>query len=466
LLLQLGVAIVVIAVMTSLEVVEVKSAPTPATVVSMICAWLVTLRGIIVSLTVEPVLFVDAFAFGLTDTATRALAFDRVCLTYLQLHSSSSLSTCPVSNLTSDETSFVHGETSRLQSYSTLCVSLPAVLLVVVYSNLSDRWSRKYVILIGPVGSILSSAICLLVAANAHWPPMALLAASVVSGLTGGFVTLLGACLGYLTATVMKNAGCQTSSSQHRPDCHRLLRLAIAEAFMQVSRTVSASSSGKILSAVGPEMVFVIGILLNVTEALYVAIRLQNIVPVVTTPAVPVPATMTTNFDNDGDEPPMTAGGDANSENSLAPIDITSDIDERGSCNVQMSVCSCCRAIDESCFASCRQRVSAVTPCRISDITRVVCEYFRDYVTTLTRRRHDNCRLYLIVVVVFTGVESLSLQSVCLYTEHCLFYALIACHKRCMNWDNELVHLRPHAVTALHNSIDSIDIGETNRRGI
>jgi MFS family permease len=414
---------------------EVKSAPILATLVPMTSGWLVTLWGIIVSLTVEPVLFVDSFAFGLTDTATRALMFDRVCLTYLQLHASSSSATCPVSNLTSEETSLVHGQTSRLQFYSTLCISLPAALLVVVYSNLSDRWSRKYVILLGPMGSILSSVISLLVAANVHWPPTTLLAASVVSGLTGGFVTLLGSCLGYLTSTVTNNAGDQTSSSQRGPGGHRLLRLAVAEAFMQASRTASSSSSGKILSAVGPEMVFVIGIILNVAEALYVAIRLRNIVPVATAPAVPVIATMTTKFDDDGGAPPVTTtGGEVSQENSMVPIDLEDDVDEETP-NVRLAVCCdacclCCKT-DEGCLPSGRRRASGVAPCRVSDVMRVICEYFRDYVQTLIRPRRNNCRLYLIVVVVFTAVESLSLQSVCLYTDHCLFFALICSDLLC-----------------------------------
>jgi len=397
--------------------------------------------GLIVSLTVEPLLFVDTFAFNLTNTATRAMAFDRVCLNSLDLLQSSSSSSssasaswasCPESNLTSEQLSLVYSDASRLAFYRELCISLPAIFLIIIYSNLGDSWSFKYIILIGPVASILSSFLCLLVALNPMWPPAVLLFSSAITGLAGGFVTTLSSCLAYLTVIAMsrgRDGGSVQDQTTRRDRRYgtRVLRLAMAEAFMQISRTISAALSGNLLSAVGPTSVYAIGIGLNICEAMYIIMRLNNNIKsrennempsakhqsttselVVTTSSTESVVVEDTNLD--------TVSG---SLSDIHPVLVANSNGEEPKQTVglmarfRLWLASCCSR-KRSCNPVCRRRSkSSQDVSRCTKLLSIIGEFVCDYVHTVTRRRRGNKRLYLIVVLLLTVVESLSLQSAC-----------------------------------------------------
>lgn len=387
----------------------------PVMMFSLIVSCMSSLRRSVGMLTVEPILFIDTFANGLTGMAVRAIAFDRVCLTslHLQPDDGPKLSSCPISNLTSDQLLVVHRDASRLEFYRTLCVSLPAMFLIVIYSSMADRWSRKYVILLGPIGSLLPTAICLLVSINIHWPPTALLTAATVAGLSGGFVTLLGTCLGYLTAVAMTNSDVipvNGGRQQQRPPGSRILRLTIAEAFMQIGRTTSSAVSGNLLSAVGATTVFAIGIGLNVVEILYVVIRLKDNPKVSTIGSeAPLPVSaLTLNDDEYTGSTSFMSTDDGDTKDGEMRTD-------RAETNGQKMKCCTGLCNDVDFHTVCHRRGQLVCSWRhLSDVGRIIGQYFYDYVRTVVKRRHGNRRLYLIILVIFTGVESLVFYSVCM----------------------------------------------------
>ena len=198
---------------------------------------------------------------------------------------------------------------------------------------------------------------------------------------------------------------------------------------MQISRTFSSSSSGKLLSAVGPMMVYAIGIGLNMIEAFYVIIRLRGNVR----PTSKMPSDKHESATSELSVAPMTASSVFSEETdpdtvSASPSYVGDVVDDLNHLvqvidNDKRTVpllerprlwsCNCCPC---SCNpVSCHRCKPTNRECRCIKIVSVIGEFICDYVRTLTRRRHGNRRLCLLVVLALTAVEALSLQSACTY---------------------------------------------------
>ena len=213
-------------------------------------------------LTVEPILFMDSLAYGISDTATRVLIYNKVCSQEFHHFRES----CERRNLTTYEESLIQRSASKWEFYRTLTFALPAVILVPVFSSLADEWSKKWVLFMCPLGSIASLVVYLLTSIFYESPVVVVLVGDFAGGLTGGVLTLMGVCFGYLTAIAVPG-----SSDD------RMVRIAIAEAFQLASRTLSYFVSGPIFRATGYAFVYIFGISINGILIVYITCRIRDI---------------------------------------------------------------------------------------------------------------------------------------------------------------------------------------------
>ena len=80
-----------------------------------------------------------------------------------------------------------------------LSYQIPAFFASFIYGALSDRVSRKLVLLLPSIGHLLGAAVLFLNAVNPSWPLAAVLLSTAVSGVSGGWMTCLLACFSYLS---------------------------------------------------------------------------------------------------------------------------------------------------------------------------------------------------------------------------------------------------------------------------
>src|SRR6218665_2611378 len=212
-------------------------------------------------LTVEPALFLLSMGLSISATASKVLFFNKVCIMLID-----DTDVCVSRNFTSeDQEMAVQQEVSNWEFYMTVTGCIPAVAMNVVYANLVDRWSKKYSMLFCPVGYILCTVIHMICAIYLESSPAFMLLGTVVTSISGGMLTMLGACFSYMSAT----AG----------ESNLIIHISLAEAAMLASSSVSSFVSGILFDTVGYFYVYLISIIVNVLVILYILVRLKNIPP-------------------------------------------------------------------------------------------------------------------------------------------------------------------------------------------
>ena len=154
-------------------------------------------------------------------------------------------------------------QVSVWEFYQIVAGCLPAVFMNVVYANLVDRWSKKYSMLFCPIGYILCMVNRMICAIYLESSPAFMLLGNVVLGISGGMLTMLGACFSYLSATVGEG--------------NLIIHISLAEAALLASSSISSFVSGVLFDTVGYFYVYLISIIVNVLLILYILVRLKNI---------------------------------------------------------------------------------------------------------------------------------------------------------------------------------------------
>lgn len=210
--------------------------------------------------TIEPAFFLVSMGSGLADTATKVLLFDKVCIMLI-----GDVNACVTRNMTSDDETIVQQQTSYWDFYRLASQCVPAIVMNVLYANLSDRWSKKYTMLFYPAGSVVSSVIYVVCSVYIASSPAYLLLSNLVIGISGSMLTLIGACFSYLSATA--------------PEDNLIIHISVAEAALLASSSISSFASGVLLDAYGCVVVYIVSIPFYVLAIIYIVIRLRNIPP-------------------------------------------------------------------------------------------------------------------------------------------------------------------------------------------
>jgi len=132
-----------------------------------------------------------------------------------------------------------------------------------LYAGLADRWSKKYVMLFCPTGSILSMMVFIFASVYMTSSPYVVLVASLIDGLMGGATLLNGAVYSYIVVVCGRTGD-------------KAIRIAIVEVFQLGGRALASFVSGDIYRATGHVFVYSVGIALNVLIYIWVGLVAKN----------------------------------------------------------------------------------------------------------------------------------------------------------------------------------------------
>ncbi|KAI0228387.1 Solute carrier family 46 member 3 [Lamellibrachia satsuma] len=204
------------------------------------------------AVTVEPIVFLFTFASGLVEPTTQAFIYYKVCVsTVNETMICSSLSNGSYET----EENLVQALSSHWLLAAMLSYQIPAFFGSFVYGALSDRVSRKLVLLLPSISHLLGAAILLLNAVYPSWPLAAVLLSSLVAGVGGGWMTCLLACFSYLS---------EVSSEESRT-----FHIVVVETAISGSLALSFFLSGLILDRTSFRFVFALAVAFNAATIVY-----------------------------------------------------------------------------------------------------------------------------------------------------------------------------------------------------
>ncbi|XP_042907339.1 proton-coupled folate transporter-like [Parasteatoda tepidariorum] len=147
------------------------------------------------SLTVEPFLFLSFFGYVVRLVSFQDLLMDRACrntFSYpdeicdnIKLHKVEQAKSMEVGN--------------NLYTGVLLLTSLPAVVVIIFIGPWSDKYTRRWPLIIASVGMLAESLSTTFLAINTHVPPMYFMFVSLFSGITGGFLVAMSSAASYLS---------------------------------------------------------------------------------------------------------------------------------------------------------------------------------------------------------------------------------------------------------------------------
>jgi len=217
------------------------------------------------AVTVEPATFLYFFAYGLKRVTWQDLIYDKICL---KAHN---LTDCHNKDW-QDTQPALQSESSAWILYANIALVLPMMVTLSLLSGYSDRYGLRLAFLLPLVGATLSYLLLAALAYFPDWHVSVILPASLLSGMTGDYSTVLMATMSYISlVTSTKNM---------------TLHLSLVEGLLQLAIMAASFVSGPIVAAsdeYGLAIVYVLAAGLNFFAFLDVTFRLRQ-------PPLPAPA--------------------------------------------------------------------------------------------------------------------------------------------------------------------------------
>jgi len=138
----------------------------------------------------------------------------------------------------------VQKEASFLIKISTICFTVPSLLVDCFMGSWSDIFGRTVPLYLPSVGGLLSTVVYMLVASVPAVPATWICLASLLSGMFGGVTSVLASCFSYIAAT-------------SSPDT-RTTRVSLLEGMLYLAGTAGPFLSGAILAKSSPAVVFAV----------------------------------------------------------------------------------------------------------------------------------------------------------------------------------------------------------------
>lgn len=184
--------------------------------------------------TIEPVLFLFALGRGLGTPTIYALWYRKVCM---HEYSTEVCDNLHNETLYKEEEEWVQKTTSQWRFYENLVYVIPAMVFSIVYGSWGDRISRKVPIILPFVGTLLEHFGYILNSIFIAGSPALLLPSSFVTGVFGGYLTVLAASFGYLSEVTSLES--------------RTARISIAYSVNMFSTSMATFVSGLMLENTG-----------------------------------------------------------------------------------------------------------------------------------------------------------------------------------------------------------------------
>ncbi|XP_062870075.1 lysosomal proton-coupled steroid conjugate and bile acid symporter SLC46A3 [Trichomycterus rosablanca] len=216
---------------------------------------------------VEPVVAVYAFVSFLGYPLLSQYVYRRLWQqitnsSYPALNTSSRCSNRSSTNNHSSQLEAVQEAASLFSMVSELCSMIPSLVVTLVLVTYSDRYGRKITIILPLIGSLvycLSFMAVSIFELNLYL----LIAASLVSSLSGGIGTILGGCFSYV-------------ADLHEDGKQKTLRMAGLDMMIGLLSGVALISSGYFLEATGFHWPFFTAAIFQLVNLIYVVFFLEE----------------------------------------------------------------------------------------------------------------------------------------------------------------------------------------------
>jgi len=205
-------------------------------------------------ITVEPVLLFYMFCIFMSFPLLQQLAYRKICEVEYNV------TTCH--NLTHFQQNVIQKKTSNWIIYQSAALTVSSICSSLVFGSWSDSVGRKAIMILPPIGSALMSVNHLL---NIHFFQLDvnyLLIGVIVSGLFGGFATVLSAVFSYMSDITDKNS--------------RTLRIGILESMVFLGASSGELVAGILLDNAGFMAAYGVVLAVNVCIVFYIVFVLQE----------------------------------------------------------------------------------------------------------------------------------------------------------------------------------------------
>ncbi len=162
-----------------------------------------------------------------------------------------------------EEEDIVQTEASHWFMYESFCFEVPSIFVALFYGTISDSWSRKVSLILPVIGQSLSVITYII---NVHFKDSHvgyILIGRLVSGLFGGWVTILMAVSSYLSAFTTEKT--------------RTSRIAIMEGICSLTAAIAGLMSGIILDNTSFLFVFSLTLGIYFVTILYTIIFVKEL---------------------------------------------------------------------------------------------------------------------------------------------------------------------------------------------
>lgn len=211
--------------------------------------------------TVEPVLFLYMLSTFSQYALFQDLVYSKVCWTSFSRESD----ICQ--HLHDEEYKHELEEVQKLSSHwilmSTICLVAPSLLIAMYLGSWSDKFGRKWPVVFPPLGGVCACLVYIIISvledASVGW----ICLASLLSGMTGGFVACISSCMTYVASVTTQE--------------NRTARISRLEAMTFFGGTVGPFISGSMLEVTGHAYAFFYMMLCYAFAFLYALLFVKDI---------------------------------------------------------------------------------------------------------------------------------------------------------------------------------------------
>lgn len=212
-------------------------------------------------ITVEPVLFLYMLSTFSQYALFQDLVYSKVCWTLFKKDS------LICHNLHNDtyktELETVQTQSSYWILMSTISLVLPSLLIATYLGSWSDKFGRKWPVVFPPLGGVCACLVYIVISVIEDTSVGWICLASLLSGLTGGFVTCISSCMTYVASVTTEE--------------NRTVRISRLEAMTFFGGTVGPFISGSILPITGHAYAFFYMMLCYAFAFLYAILFVKDI---------------------------------------------------------------------------------------------------------------------------------------------------------------------------------------------
>ena len=165
------------------------------------------------------------------ETIIQDLVYQKTCHTHFNASICASLD----SEENKEALDLVQKEASHLILSSTAALTIPSILTTNILGSYSDMYDRKWPLLLPPAGMTLAVLVYILMDNFESLPVWLIIVSSLISGLTGGFISIISGVTSYISAISSEES--------------RTMRVGLMEAASFLSGTIGPFVGGGIFQA-------------------------------------------------------------------------------------------------------------------------------------------------------------------------------------------------------------------------